>query len=61
MRPKYYLYMVTLGLLVSISSCKTYYIPFESFKQQFSGWKTAKLKEVTVQGGYSGNLDQAIP
>ena len=50
MKTKYYLYIIALGLLFSISSCKTYYIPVESFKQQFSGWKTASLREVTTRG-----------
>jgi len=50
MKTKHYLYIIALGLLFSISSCKTYYIPVDSFKQQFSGWKTARLREVTTQG-----------
>ena len=33
-----------------MSSCKTYYIPVDSFKQQFAGMDTSKLKEVTTRG-----------
>ena len=52
MKTKRYLYIIALGLLFFISSCKTYYIPVNSFKQQFSGWKTTILREVTTQGPF---------
>ena len=31
-------------------SCKTYYIPVDSFKQQFAGMDTSKLREVNTRG-----------
>lgn len=33
-----------------LASCKTYYIPVESFKKQFSGIDASQLKEVRTQG-----------
>ena len=39
-----------MGLVCLVSSCKTYYIPVDSFKQQFSGLDSSKLKEVTTRG-----------
>jgi hypothetical protein len=50
MKKHYNLYRIALGALIFISSCKTYYIPVDSFKQQFSGWRTARLKAVTTRG-----------
>ena len=41
---------LTVGLVVLFSSCKTYYIPVDSFKQQFKGLDSSKLKEVTTRG-----------
>ncbi len=39
------------GLLILILfSCKTYLIPVESFKQQFSGIDSTSLKEVKIKG-----------
>jgi hypothetical protein len=43
-------------LFLIVSSCQTYFIPIESFKKQFEGIDSTKLKEVTVQGtGFFGN------
>ena len=42
--------VIIIGLIFFLSSCKTYYIPLDSFKQQFAGIDTAKLKEVTTRG-----------
>ncbi len=42
--------VVIIGLIFFMSSCKTYYIPVDSFKQQFAGMDTSKLKEVTTRG-----------
>ena len=36
--------------LFFISSCKTYFIPVESFKKQFAGMDSSKMKEVTILG-----------
>ena len=35
---------------VGISSCTTYFIPVNSFKEQFAGMNQSDMKEVTVQG-----------
>lgn len=37
-------------LLVSLVSCTTYYIPVDSFKQQFAGMDNSSLREVTTRG-----------
>lgn len=50
MKTKFILVTVAIGLLFSISSCKTYYIPVESFKQQFGVADTSKFKQVKTQG-----------
>jgi hypothetical protein len=42
--------VVTVGLIIFLSSCKTYYIPVDSFKQQFVGMNTSKYREVTTRG-----------
>ena len=42
--------VIIIGLIFFLSSCKTYYIPLDSFKQQFAGMDTSKLKEVTTRG-----------
>ena len=41
---------IAWGLLFFSSSCKTYYIPIDSFKQQFAGMDSSKLKNVTTRG-----------
>lgn len=41
---------VIIGLVIFITSCKTYYIPVDSFKQQFAGMDTSKFREVTTRG-----------
>ena len=33
-----------------MSSCKTYYIPVDSFKQQFADMDTSQFREVTTRG-----------
>lgn len=37
------------GLMISLSSCKTYYISVDSFRQQFAGLDTSKLKIVITK------------
>ena len=49
MNRKTFLFLSTLGLFF-LSSCITYYIPLESFKQQFAGIDSSKYKDVIVQG-----------
>lgn len=48
--------MIRLGFfamaLFGLLSCKTYYIPVESFKEQFSGIDSTKLREVYTQDPY---------
>ena len=44
------LFAVIIGVIFFFSSCKTYYIPVDSFKQQFSGLDTSNLKEVATRG-----------
>ncbi len=39
-----------LLLILLFTSCATYYIPVDSFKEQFSGIDSTKLIEVTVIG-----------
>ena len=39
-----------IGLIFFFSSCKTYYIPVDSFKQQFASMDTSNMREVTTQG-----------
>ena len=39
-----------VGLILFFSSCKTYYIPVDSFKQQFANMDTSNMREVTTQG-----------
>lgn len=41
-----FLFLILLGLI----SCKTYYIPVESFKEQFNGIDSTKLKIVNTRG-----------
>lgn len=41
-----FLFLIFLGLI----SCKTYYIPVESFKEQFNGIDSTKLKIVNTRG-----------
>jgi hypothetical protein len=40
--------IIILGLL--LSSCTTYYIPLESFKQQFTKTDSTKLVNLSIQG-----------
>lgn len=42
--------VIIVGLTIFLNSCKTYYIPLESFKQQFANIDTSKYKEVTTRG-----------
>ena len=41
-----FLFLIFLGFI----SCKTYYIPVESFKEQFKGIDSTKLKIVNTRG-----------
>jgi len=36
--------------MFSLSSCKAYFIPVDSFKRQFAVWDTSKFKQVKTQG-----------
>jgi hypothetical protein len=60
--------MINTGLLkteflflifLSLISCKTYYIPVESFKEQFNGIDSAKLKIVNTRGP-AGDIAQYL-
>lgn len=42
--------MLLLGLLFFLSSCQTYLLPVESFRQQFAGVDSTNLRSVTTQG-----------
>ena len=41
---------VFLGLVLFFTSCRTYYIPVDSFKQQFAGLDSSSMREVTTEG-----------
>lgn len=43
-------FFVSLILILFFCSCKTYYIPVDSFKQQFAGMQQSQMEKVTVQG-----------
>ena len=43
-------WFILLAAAVVMSSCTTYSIPVNSFKEQFAGMKQSGMKEVTVQG-----------
>lgn len=45
-----FLFAVTIFLVLGLSSCKTYYIPVDSFREQFAGIDSTKFKEVKVRG-----------
>lgn len=60
--------MINTGLLkteflflifLSLISCKTYYIPVESFKEQFNGIDSTKLKIVNTRGP-AGDIAQYL-
>ena len=40
------------GFILFFTSCKIYYIPVESFKQQLSISDTTKMREVTTRGPF---------
>ena len=44
------LVLILPGCMGILSSCKTYYIPVESFKEQLAAMDSSKMKEVTVRG-----------
>jgi hypothetical protein len=46
---KIFIIVLAIGCIV-VSSCTTYYIPVDSFKQQFADIDSTKFKEVVVQG-----------
>jgi hypothetical protein len=48
--------IIIVALIFSLSSCKTYYISVDSFKQQFAGMDSSKWKEVTTQGPLGGRV-----
>ena len=47
---KFLFYPVIITIIFLTGSCKTYYLPVDSFKQQFANIDTSKLREVTTQG-----------
>ena len=46
-------------IVTGIISCTTYYIPVESFKSQFNGIDSSKLRIVNTRGPY-GEIDQYL-
>jgi len=44
--------VIILLVMLLLTSCVTYFIPIESFKQQFAGIDSSKLNQVLVQGPY---------
>jgi hypothetical protein len=42
--------LLVVAILFCFSSCKTYYISVDSFRQQFAGMDTSDLREVTPLG-----------
>ena len=42
--------LLLIGLIFLFTSCKTYYIPVDSFKQQFAGMDASSMREVTSRG-----------
>ena len=45
-----------ITLIFFSSSCSTYIIPVNSFKQQFAGLDTSNMKEVTTQSPMGGRV-----
>jgi hypothetical protein len=45
---------ILLSLILILTSCKTYYIPIESFKAQFNRITPATMKETATQGPLGG-------
>jgi hypothetical protein len=43
-----------IGVILFLSSCKTYQIPVESFKEQFANSSTSELKTVATRDPYGG-------
>ncbi|MDB5003831.1 MAG: hypothetical protein JWQ34_2056 [Mucilaginibacter sp.] len=52
MRTKNYLITTIIGLIFFISSCATYYIPVDSFKQQLQTIDTSQYRLVTTKGPF---------
>lgn len=46
--------ILSLVLISALASCKTYYIPVESFKQQLSGFDSSKMREVKTSSPFGG-------
>ena len=42
--------IITIAVLFILVSCKTYYIPLESFKKQFAGINSTSLRTVYMKG-----------
>lgn len=42
--------VLLLGFILFFTSCKTYFIPVDSFKQQLSGFDSSNMREVTTRG-----------
>lgn len=49
-RSKFHNYRTKLSLSLITNSCKTYYIPVQSFKEQFNGIDSTKLRLVNILG-----------
>jgi hypothetical protein len=43
-------FILIIGVLPFLSSCKTYFIPIEIFKQQFANLDSSQFKEVETRG-----------
>lgn len=41
---------LAMAVTLLLASCKTYYIPLENFKEQFSGIDSSRLKPVIIVG-----------
>jgi hypothetical protein len=53
---KIFLYFTVPALIIVFSSCTTYYIPLDSFKQQFADLDNSFPKKVTVRGPGGGTV-----
>ena len=50
---------ITTTLFLFLTSCTTYYIPLDSFKQQFSGIDSTRLVNVDVKGPFGDSYHYA--
>lgn len=49
-----------MAVTLSLNACKMYYIPINSFKQQFAVLDTSKFKQVKTQGPMGGVVKYKI-